>query len=149
MPPVLNREDIFGFQLVIDQDNNVVNREPILLIQGAQYTLDEIAARGMESGAIVIPAHLDRSSFSYEAVLGRLPESFPCSAVEISPRAPHSDLAGWKKRCAGRTLVRSSDAHRLEDISRSHCTPMLLEKPSFEELKLALAGEQGRKVLYP
>ncbi|MDR3230195.1 MAG: PHP domain-containing protein [Synergistaceae bacterium] len=149
MPPILNQEDIFGYQLVIDHENNVVDQEPILLVQGAQYTVDEIAARGMESGAIVIPAHLDRPSFSYEVVLGRLPENFPCSAVEISPRVSHADLEGWKARYAGRTPVRSSDAHRIEEISRSRCTPMLLAEPSFEEVKLALSGKMGRKVLFP
>ncbi|MDR1875450.1 MAG: PHP domain-containing protein [Synergistaceae bacterium] len=149
MPPIRNREDVFGFQLVIDQDNNVLDQEPILLVQGAQYPLDEIAARGMEAGAIVIPAHLDRPSFSCEAVLGQLPENFPCSAVEISPRASHAELEGWKKRYPGRTLVRSSDAHRLEEISRSRCTPMLLAELSFEEVKLALSGTRGRRVLLP
>ncbi|MDR1731513.1 MAG: histidinol-phosphatase [Synergistaceae bacterium] len=149
MPPIPNQEEIFGWQLVIDARNDVLEQEPILLIQGAQYTIDEIAARALAAGAIVIPAHLDRPSFSYEAVLGQLPETFPCSAVELSPHVSHAALEGWKKRCAGRTLVRSSDAHRIEEISRSRCTPMLLAEPSFNELKLALAGEQGRKVLFP
>lgn len=149
MPRVENREDIFGYQLVVDAENNVLEQEPILLIQGVQYSVDEIAARGMEAGAIVIPAHLDRPSFSYEAALGRLPDTFPCTAVEISPNASHADLERWRERYAGRTLVRSSDAHRIEEISRSRCTPMLMAEPSFDELLLALKGERGRKVLFP
>lgn len=149
MPPVRNREDVFGYQLIVDSENNILDQEPILLVQGVQYTVDEIAARGTECGAIVIPAHLDRPSFSYEAVLGELPENFPCDALEISPRVSHADIAVWKKRYAGRTLVRSSDAHKIEEISRSRCTPMLLAEPSFDELKLAMRGERGRRVLFP
>ncbi|MDR1048987.1 MAG: PHP domain-containing protein [Synergistaceae bacterium] len=149
MPKVENRDNAFGFQLFIDHENNIVGEEPILLIQGAQYTVDEIAARGMESGALVIPAHLDRPGFSYEAVLGRLPDDFPCSAIEVSPLTPPDGLRNWRERYPARALVRSSDAHKLSDISRGRCTPMLLAEPSFEEVRLALRGEGGRKVLLP
>jgi hypothetical protein len=103
----------------------------------------------MEEGAIVIPAHLDRPAFSYEVVLGRLPDTFPCSAIELSPHVSHSDLLRWKERYPDRALVKSSDAHRLADLSRSHCTPMLLTEPSFSEVKLALQNLNGRKTLLP
>ena len=149
MPQISNDEEAFGYQLIIDHENNVVDQEPILLIQGAQYSIDEIAKHGMDSGALVIPAHLDRSAFSYEAVLGRLPEDFPCSAIELSPKVSHSDLLLWKERYPNRTIVRSSDAHRLSDISRSRCTSMLLAEPSFHEVELALQNSMGRKVLFP
>lgn len=149
MPHILNKEDVFGYQLLIDHENNILAQEPILLVQGVRYTVDELALKGIEVGALVIPAHLDRPSFSYEAVLGRLPDGFPCSALEISPRASHAELEKWKERYPKHTLVRSSDAHKLEEISRSRCTPMLLAEPSFEEVQLALKGERGRKVLFP
>jgi len=149
MPPILNKEDAFGYQLVIDHENNVVAQEPTLLIQGVQYPIEEIAMRGMEAGALVIPAHLDRPFFSYEAVLGLLPENFPCSAIELSTNVSHSDLLVWKERYPNRTIIRSSDAHRISDLSRSRCTPMLLAEPSFDEVKLALENSMGRKVLFP
>jgi PHP family Zn ribbon phosphoesterase len=149
MPPILNDEDVFGYQLVIDHENNVLEQVPTLLIQGVQRSVDEIAARGMEVGALVIPAHIDRPAFSYEAALGPLPGEFPCSAIEISSNASHADLLKWKNRYQGRALVRSSDAHRITDISRSRCTLMLLAEPSFGEIKLALQNSMGRKVLFP
>ena len=149
MPPIPNDEDAFGYQLIIDHENNIIDKEPILLIQGAQYSIDEIAKRGMDAGALVIPAHLDRPAFSYEAVLGQLPEDFPCSAIELSPKVSHSDLLLWKERYPNRAIVRSSDAHRLSGISRSRCTPMLLAEPSFREIELALQNSMGRKVLFP
>ena len=149
MPPIQNDEDVFGYQLVIDQENNVTDQVSTLLIQGAQYSVDEIAKRGMDAGALVIPAHLDRPAFSYEAVLGRLPDGFPCSAVELSPNVSHSDLLMWKERYPDRAIVRSSDAHEISDISSSRCTPMLLAEPSFDEVKLALQNRMGRKVLIP
>ena len=149
MRPIPNNEDVFGYQLIIDHENNVVEQEPILLIQGAQYSVDEIAERGMACGALLIPAHLDRPAFSYESVLGQLPESFPCSAIELSPGVSHTDLLKWKERYPDRTIVRSSDAHKISSISRSRCTPMLLAEPSFEEIELALQNRMGRKILFP
>ena len=149
MPSIPNNEDIFGYQLLIDHENNVADQVPTLLIQGAQYSIDEIAERGMGAGALVIPAHLDRPAFSYEAVLGQLPENFPCSAIELSPAVSHSELLGWRERYPNRTIVRSSDAHKISALSRSRCTPMLLAEPSFDEVKLALQNRMGRKVLFP
>jgi PHP family Zn ribbon phosphoesterase len=149
MRPILNDENTFGYQLVIDHENNVMAQVSTLLIQGVQYSVDEIARRAMEAGALVIPAHLDRPAFSYESVLGQLPSDFPCSAIELSPGVSHADLMAWKERYPNRTLVRSSDAHKISEVSRSRCTPMLLAKPSFDEIKLALQNREGRKVLFP
>ena len=149
MPPILNNINVFGYQFVIDHENNIIDQVPILLTQAAQYSIDEIAKHGMDAGALVIPAHLDRTDFSYEAALGQLPESFPCSAIEISPVVSHADLLRWKKRYPDRVIIRSSDSHNVSNISRSRCTLMLLAEPSFDEIKLALQNSMGRKVLFP
>lgn len=149
MPPIENKNSIFGFQLVIDSENNITEEIPQLLIQGVGYSVDEIANYGIQTGSLVIPAHLDRRSFSYEAVLGRLPDFFPCSALELSSNVNHAEIEYWKKRYPGRMLIRSSDAHNLHEISRSRCTPMLLETLSFSEIVKALQNKEGRRVCFP
>ncbi len=149
MPPTENDPDIFGDQLVIDSENGILDERHVLLVQGVGYSVDEIASEAFERGSLVILAHIDRPSFSYESVLGRVPDDFPCHALELSPAVSHAAFADWKARYPDRVFVRSSDSHRLGTISRDRCTVMLLEEPSFEEVSMALKGQEGRAVLCP
>jgi PHP family Zn ribbon phosphoesterase len=149
MPDIKNREDKFGCQLIVDKDGNILDKEEVLLIQGAMRTVDEIASEALKMGCIVIMAHIDKPAFSYEAVLGPLPDEFQCSALELSPRVTDSELREWSAKYSGRTFIRSSDAHKLEQISRSRCSKMKLGGLSFEEILLALRHENGRKVVEP
>jgi Predicted metal-dependent phosphoesterases (PHP family) len=86
--PVANRPEIFGDQLIINKDNGIIGEQEILLVQGAGYSADETAEEARSRGGLVILAHLDRPSFSYEAVLGPVPDEFPCHALELSPPFP-------------------------------------------------------------
>ncbi|MCL1941821.1 MAG: PHP domain-containing protein [Synergistaceae bacterium] len=148
MPDIKNRENKFGYQLIIDKENNVLAQEDILLIQGAMMSVDEISSEALKMGCIVIMAHMDRPSFSYEAVLGPLPDEFQCSAIELSSQVKEGEIPEWAAKYPGRTFIRSSDAHKLDRISRSVCTRMKLGGLSFEEVRLALRRENGREVLF-
>ncbi len=149
MGKVENRPEIFGEQLIIDKGNQIIGEQEILLVQGVGYTADETAAEAMSRGAIVILAHLDRPSFSYEAVLGPVPDDFPCHAFELSSSVSHEGFSEWRDRYPGRVFIRSSDSHRLFDISRARCTVMMMKAPAFEEVKMALMGLEGRSVICP
>ena len=147
MPDIKNKNDTFGYQLIIDKDNNILDKEEVLLIQGVMRTVDEISAAALAMGCIVIMAHMDRPSFSYEVVLGRLPDEFQCSAIELSPRVNDTEMLKWREKYPGRTIIRSSDAHKPDQISRSNCTKMKLCGLSFDEVTLALRNESGREVM--
>lgn len=149
MPPVQNDPDIFGHQVVIDANNEIVRFEDTLLLQGVGYDVDTIVARAHEQGAIVILAHIDRPAFAYPAVLGPFPEDYPADAFELSRRLNSDQANAWRERYPTRTFVRSSDSHMLDGLSRANCTKMQLESPSFDEVKLALAGEGGRRISWP
>lgn len=149
MPPVANRPEIFGDQLIIDKDNSILGEQEILLVQGVGYSADEIGAEGRERGGLVILAHVDRPSFSYEAVLGPVPDDFPCHALELSPSVSHEAFTQWRQRYPHRVFIRSSDSHRLSTISKDKGTVMMLCSPSFREVELALAGCEGRSVVNP
>ena len=149
MPSIPNNPEIFGEQLIIDGENQIIGEQQTLLVQGVGYGVDVIAEEALARGCLVIPAHLNRPSFSYEAVFGPLPDDFPCSALELSSAVTRADFQEWRRRYPGRLFIRSSDAHRLREISKDRCTVMMLETPSFSELVLALKGQEGRSVLCP
>ncbi len=148
LPDVPNREDLFGYQVVIDKDDGVVEMVPRLLVQGTGRTVDQVIAMVHGLGGLVILAHVDRPAFSYPAVLGFIPEDIDVDGIEVSARAGERERKEWRDRCPGLTVVRSSDAHRLSEISADRGTPMLLGDLSLAEVRLALKGLEGRRVLW-
>lgn len=146
MPRTLNRPEFFGYQVVVNEENQILREEEVLLIQGAGYAVDEVVSEVRSRGGLSIMAHIDRPSFAYPAILGPVPEDLPVDALELSWRLSPEQAEAIMKDYPGRVFVRSSDAHRLSDMGREHCCSMMLERPSFEEISLALKGEGGRRV---
>lgn len=144
-----NRPEVFGYQIVIDQFNNIVDEVETLLVQGVRYSIDEVISRSRENGAISILAHIDRPSFSFPAVLGPIPEDYPVDAFELSPNILSPEAEKIRRLYPNRTIIRSSDSHELKNIQRKNCTRMLLEKPDFNEIFMALHGRDGRRVIWP
>ncbi|HPJ48802.1 MAG TPA: PHP domain-containing protein [Thermovirgaceae bacterium] len=149
LPCIRNIPDKFGTQLVIDENNIITGESGILLVQGIDATADEIVDRARAFGGISILAHIDRPVYSYVAVLGMIPKDLEVDAVELSANLSEKEALQWLNETGGRPVIRSSDAHRIPDISIERTTPVLLKKPSFDELGLALKGIHGRRVLWP
>ena len=149
MPPIENDPEIFGYQVVIDAQNEIIRMEDTLLVQGVGYDIDTIIDRAHSEGAIVILAHIDRPSFAYPAVLGPIPDNYPTDGLELSCRLNSEQAAEWREQYPSYTFVRSSDSHSLQTISRENCSRFYMEAPTFDEIRLALAGIDGRRVAWP
>jgi PHP family Zn ribbon phosphoesterase len=149
MPPIKNDPDIFGYQVVVDSNDDILRMEETLLIQGAGYDVDTIVARANDHGAITILAHVDRPVFAYPAVLGPFPRDYPVDAIELSAHLDSEQADEWRKKYPSRVFIRSSDSHTLDTMSRANCSKMLLASPAFDELRMALHGEGGRRVSWP
>jgi hypothetical protein len=94
---------------------------------------------------MVIPAHVDRPSFSLLANLGFVPESLDVQALEVTSRfVPATGYPQWPQLEAW-CLIVNGDAHRLQEIQNR--TLFKIAAPVIEEIDLALKGEQGRKVI--
>lgn len=149
LPRILNRPEKFGDQIEIDEKNNIIREHEILLVQGMNATADEIIERAAVAGGLSILAHIDRPVYSYIAVLGMIPGDLKVDAVELSGCLSGDEALEWKAKTGGRNVIRTSDAHRLMDISLDRTTPVMLERPSFREIEMAFKGESGRKILWP
>lgn len=110
--PVSNKPDIFGNQLVVDAEDNVIETMDTLLINASTLSLPEAEALCTRHSGACFPAHIDRESHGILAVLGGLPDDPVFRTVELS------HLAGgqFEKEFPGKLVLHSSDAHHLWDI---------------------------------
>jgi len=136
--PGENSEEAFGPQLVIDEWNNVVGKNPRLLIGATNLTVEQIVDSIHQWSGLAIASHIDRERFSLIGQLGFIPEGLKLDAVEVS--APSSALREY-----GYPVVTSSDAHFLEDIGRNP-TCFMIESASLAEIRKALRCELGRRI---
>jgi len=141
-----NDETRFGVQAIVNEQGEVEGLNNQLLIGATDLAIDDIVSAIHQLEGLAIPAHIDRESFSVLSQLGFIDEHSHFDALEISRltgikqgRIRYGDLSRYP-------FLTSSDAHFLKDIGAS-ATRLLLEEPTFAELRMALSRQNGRHVL--
>jgi len=117
MPVILNRPEIFGEQLIMDEDDNVVGKEDRMLITATDMDVFAVFDMVSACGGVAYPAHIDRHSYSVISNLGFIPPELNTGIVEISKSVDDLDKYVKNKGVQGCKIMRSSDAHYLENIS--------------------------------
>lgn len=139
-----NDEKAFGEQLIVDETDRIIGSNGRLLIGATELSVEDIVDAIRDLGGLAIASHVDRESFGILGQLGLIPSGLRLDALELSASA----IAGRKKLYQEYDLpfVTSSDAHYLDDIGRS-CTSFFMKKVSVEEIRKALQGKDGRRVM--
>jgi len=144
LPPLKNKDDVFGPQFVVDATGEFIAYNDRLLLTATSLSVEGVVERVNELGGVCIPAHIDRPSYSLLANLGFIPPDLNFPALEITPRAKPAELLKQFPDLAGYTLIVDGDAHRLSEINAR--TVFTLSEPTIAELRLAFAGREGRGV---
>ena len=110
LPPMKNKPDFFGNQLVMNTDDEVVDVEERLLIGATDLDLAECTRIIREYGGAAVPAHINRGH-GLLVNLGLFPAEPDFPVVEVRPELPVNE-----KLIAGKRRLWSSDAHHLGDI---------------------------------
>ena len=110
--PIKNRTDIFGNQLICDDEDNIIGTEENLLTNATTVSLDEAPELVKQFGGVCYPAHIDRQANGIIAVLGAFPEKPHFPTAEVHDSAQVDEYAERYKKL----IVSSSDAHYLWDI---------------------------------
>jgi PHP family Zn ribbon phosphoesterase len=142
LPDMKNREDIYGPQLIMDEEDAILGSLDRLLLTASGLGVYEVFSMVREAGGAVIPAHVDRQSYSMLSNLGAIPEDLDINYLEVSRDC---DLYSFKKThpsLAEYSFLRSSDAHYLKDIFERE-TVLELEERSIHCLleKLRTGGQ--------
>ena len=114
LPKRVNDPETFGDQPVVTWDDDIVELEWRILAMGCRLMIPDVSEKVHALGGLYIAAHVDRPNFSVLGSLGAIPDG--CfDAVELSRTA---DESLWLPKTAGYAVVRSSDAHNLDDVAR-------------------------------
>ena len=136
MPKPKNKPKLFGSQLVMDENDNVIAEEDLLLIGASDLPLSEVVRRVREFGGVPVPAHINRGSNALLINLGFVPHDLDLSAVAVwrTLPCPHTPQQG-------RAVLHSSDAHYLGDILEAEVQTTLEERSVGAFLEMLRVGK--------
>lgn len=120
--PVENKPELFGRQLLMDEEDQVVGEEPLLLISATSIPFGQVYDLTAQYHGIMIPAHLDKSSTSLLSNLGFIPPDSRFTCAELKEMSNLHRLRAANPYLEGCSIVSSSDAHYLEQINQANYT---------------------------
>ncbi len=113
---IANKPEIFGRQLVMDVDDEVIGEEERLLISATSLTVDDVFSMVNDLNGIAIPAHIDRNSYSMLESFGMIPDELNIRTLELSRNSQSYFFKKLYPELSKYNFINSSDAHRLEDM---------------------------------
>lgn len=116
LPPVPNREKIFGEQLIMDDADGILGKEEILLTTASSVSVNDLDELVSKYDGVCYPAHIDRNSYSIISALGDFPNEVESRCFELTPNARAEDYLEKYPATKGKLIIRSSDAHYLENM---------------------------------
>ncbi len=142
LPPIKNRPEYFGEQLVVDDKGDFVRKEERLLITSTDLSINEAFNLVDEIGGIFIPAHVNRKANGLLEILGFVPVDIPILALEISRHISPKDVKIFYPQINSFEIIQNGDVHRLSEFIGT--TIFEIENPSISEIKLAIRKEADR-----
>jgi len=148
LPFIKNKPELFGYQLVVNEQEEVLDEFPYLLISAIDQSIDQLEQEIHRLGGLFIPAHIDKQKNSLLSQLGFVPPDLQVDALELSWRTDLDTFLTQHNMLKNYTFTSSSDAHYPNEFSRRH-TLFCMETLSFAEVRKALHGEDGRYIELP
>lgn len=146
LPNIINKPEVTGDQVYVDENDDIIDIVEKYLITSAPVTLDELEKKAHELGGLVIPAHVDRPSFSMTSQFGLVTDG-NWDAVEFVKTENANTMLP-----SAYPVTTSSDAHYEEHIGRRAFELDIGEVPLFDEngktnLETIRAGFEKRVIV--
>ncbi len=117
MPPIKNREKIFGEQLIMDEKDGIIGKEEILLTTASSIGIYQVPKLMEKYGGVAFPAHINRASYSVISNLGEITAEMGFHCAELTPDANLSEYEEKYPDLRNMRILYNSDAHYLENIN--------------------------------
>jgi len=144
--PGENKPEVFGYQVVANERDEVLGENSRLLIGATQIGLHDIVKKTHLLGGISVSSHVDRPAYGIINQLGFIPEDLTLDSVEVSYRIKLADAPKKIPGIKNFPCVTASDAHYLNDIGKVW-TAFLIAEPNLKEIRLALSEKDGRRIV--
>ncbi len=129
LPNILNRPNLFGDQVQINEDEEIVYEEKRLLLSALDQSIEEVEKETHRLGGLFIPAHINRNLYGLCTQIGFFPKHLKVDALEIFPAMPTPPHLPKHLR-----ILQDSDAHYLNEIGQ-RTNEFDIENISFESIK--------------
>lgn len=126
---IKNKPEIFGDQLILDENDGITGIEEFLLPPASSLSLEKAYELVKAYNGYCWPAHIDRPSNGLIGVLGGFPEKPEFGCVELSANAYSGENAIEVPDTGARKVLKNSDAHQLWNISEAENSVMLEDEP--------------------
>lgn len=136
-----NRPEIFGHQVLMDEEDQVAGEEEYLLINATNIGFEEVYGLVERYGGVMIPAHVDKNANSLIANLGFIPPDSQFVCAEIKDSAKITGMQEQHPYLQGCHIISDSDAHYLEHIQEP-VRFLEVEEKSIRGVLRALAGRE-------
>ncbi|MBC2713739.1 MAG: PHP domain-containing protein [Desulfobacteraceae bacterium] len=144
--PGENSADLWGEQIVVDENDEVIAENSNLLIGATTLSLYELVDKINNFNGLCIASHIDRPAFGIISNLGFIPDDLQFCGLEVSWRMSLNEAAASISGIGRFPCITSSDAHYIEDVGKVW-TGFMLEAPTFAEIRMAFEGRSGRRIV--
>ena len=141
-----NNSKVFGFQVIANEEDEVIGENPRLLIGATGLSLHDIVDKTHMLGGISISCHVDRPGYGILNQLGFIPNDLDLDGLEVSYHISITEAVETIGGIGNFSCVTASDAHYLNDIGKA-CTTFQMAEPTLDEIRLALAKKDGRRIV--
>ncbi len=125
---IKNDERIFGRQLVMNEEDEVIRHIDRLLISATDISFDDTYDLVHKYNGIMYPAHVDKRTTSLISQLGFVPPDAKFKTAEFKNLANLHEYRKNHPYFNDCKIISSSDAHYLKDINQPVNTIFLEEK---------------------
>jgi hypothetical protein len=140
-----NQPEVFGYQVVANEDDEVIGENPRLLIGATRLGLHDIVTKTHSLGGISLSSHVDRTTYGIIGQLGFIPPDLEIDGVEVSYRVKLASAREDVPGIGNYPCIAASDAHFLDDIGKVW-TNLVLAAPTIAEIRRALQAKDGRRI---
>lgn len=144
LPDMKNNAEYLGEQFVVNESGEFIRTEPRMLLTSTHFSIDDIFEQVNALGGLVIPAHVNRTSYGLFPTLGLLSPEWPILALEISRHLTPEQAAVSFPFIKGIPLIQSGDVHQLDQFLGT--TIFTLTEPTLAEIKMSFKGQNMRTV---
>lgn len=145
LPPIPNDEDRFGYQLIVDENDEIVGEEQYHLLNALDVDIDGLYDEVHRIGGLFVPAHINKGTTSLMSQLGFVPPDLRADGLEINFRTTRDEILKKFAYLKRFNFITDSDAHFIENVGDVF-NVITMEHRNFAEFRMALHGEEGRSI---